>query len=74
MSSSGRLLLMLTQNNMDLLLHRVCLQFLLFSLLLFSQNMLMASRCLLTRFILTTRDRKYRPDEKKPSLNNSEER
>lgn len=34
----------------------------------------MASRCLLTRFIVTTRDRKYRPDEEENSLNNSKER
>lgn len=57
-------------NTKDLLLRRLCLQFLLFTLLLFSQNMLMASRCLLTCFILTTRDRKYRPDEES-SLNHS---
>lgn len=59
------------QKNTDLLLHRFCFQFLLFTLLLFSQNMLIASRCLLTRFMVRTRDRKYRPDEEEKSLNNS---
>lgn len=71
MFSSRRLFLMQTQKNTALLLCRLYLQFLLFILLLFSQNMLIASRCLLTCFILTTRDRKYRPDEEKNSLNNS---